>query len=301
MSSEKKTPIIVFAFNRLDSLKKTIASLLNNEEAKDSDLFVFVDGARSEKKDELDAVKKVQDFVRTIKGFGNLNYEFSSQNKGLGPSIISGVTKVVNQYGKAIVLEDDLILSKNFLKFMNEGLNLYEDEKKVFSICGYSNRVKKPSGYVYDTYFCTRSSSWGWATWKDRWNSVDWKLENWENYKKYKNRFNKWGGSDCFKMLNDWRIGKNKSWAIRFCFAEFLQDKVSLFPLVSKVKNDGFDGSGTNCKKYSRFKFDFDDDNCVRFSFPQDVGVNKELYKSAMRYHSISIRLWSKVMYFLKG
>lgn len=109
------------------------------------------------------------------------------------------------------------------------------------------------------------------------------------------------GGSDCFKMLNDWRIGKNRSWAIRFCFAQFLQHKVSLFPLISKVANNGFDGAGTNCKKYSRFVYDFDCGEDNKDSFPQEIRINLDLFKSAMRYHSISIRLWSKLMYMLKG
>ena len=299
MSSGKKAPIIIFAFNREAPLRRAVLSLLGNEEAKDSDLFIFVDGARVEKTGELDAVKSVQEFVKSIKGFKSLYYEFSTQNKGLGPSIISGVTKVINQYGRAIVLEDDLVLSKNFLSFMNEGLNLYENNEKVFSICGYSNRVKVPLNYKFDSYFCTRSSSWGWATWANRWNSVDWKLENWNEYEKCKKTFNKWGGSDCFKMLNDWRIGKNKSWAIRFCFAQFLQDKVSLFPTISKVANDGFDGTGTNCKKYSRFKFDFDELPKTNFSFPKDTGINRQLYKSAMAYHSVLVRIWSRLHYLL--
>lgn len=293
-------PIVVFAFNRLDSLKRTVASLLSNEESKESDLYVFVDGARSGNPAEFEAVREVQEFVKSISGFKSLNYEFSPQNKGLGPSVIYGVTRVINEFGKAIIVEDDLVLSKNFLAFMNKGLCEYEDQKKVFSVCGYSNRVKKPLGYGYDSYFCTRSSSWGWATWVDRWNSVDWDLNDWERYKILKKDFNQWGGSDSFKMLNDWRIGKNRSWAIRFCFAQFIQNKLSLFPIISKVSNNGFDGTGTNCKKYSRFKFDFDESNSKTFTYPQEISINRALYKSAMFYNSIIIRIWSKLMYILK-
>lgn len=292
-------PIVIFAFNRLEPLKRLIASLLENEEAKESDLFVFVDGAREGKTNEKELVENVQKYAESISGFKSVRCEFSLRNMGLGPSIISGVTRVVNQYGRVIVLEDDLVVSKNFLAFINDGLRLYEREQNVFSICGYSNRVKKPSDYNFDSYFCTRSSSWGWATWADRWNSVDWKLENWDKYKRTKRSFNKWGGSDCFKMLNDWRMGKNKSWAIRFCYAQFLQNKVSLFPIVSKVANFGFDGLGTNCKKYSRFKCDFDSGENKDFAHPQTFNINRVLYKSAMSYHSMLIRLWSRFRYII--
>lgn len=292
-------PIILFAFNRPDALRNTIQSLLLNEEAENSDLYIFVDGPRSNKPGDEEKVKTVQEYVQNIEGFKSLHYTFSEKNKGLGNSIIHGVTQVINQYGRAIVLEDDLVFAKNFLSYMNQGLDRYEKEKRVFSVCGYTNKVKISHGYEYDSYFCTRSSSWGWGTWADRWNSVDWELKDWNKYSKMGKAFNRWGGSDCFKMLNDWKNGRNHSWAIRFCFAQFLQDKLSLFPTASKVKNDGFDGQGTNCKKWSRFKYEFDDRGKKSFYFPTKTVVNKHLYKEAMSYHSIGIRIWSKIMYLI--
>lgn len=169
-------PVIIFAFNRPNALKNTVQSLLQNEEAKKSDLYIFVDGPRTNKPGESEKVHAVQMYANSIKGFKSVNCFFSIKNKGLGDSIIQGVTQIINKYGKAIVLEDDLVFASNFLAYMNQGLDKYKDEKQVFSICGYSNKVKIPKGYKYDTYFCTRSSSWGWGTWADRWNSVDWEL-----------------------------------------------------------------------------------------------------------------------------
>lgn len=291
------SPIIIFAFNRVDTLRNTVSSLLNNEEAKESELFVYVDGPRKQKPGEAEKVKTVQEFVKTINGFKNVTYSFSEENKGLGTSIIAGVTEVINRYGRAIVLEDDLVFSSNFLAFMNDGLNRYENEQKVFSICGYTNKVKVPKGYDHDAYFCTRSSSWGWGTWADRWNTVDWELKDWSRYKKMGRAFNRWGGSDCFRMLRSVKECGATSWAIRFGFFQFLQDKLSLFPIVSKVRNDGFDGAGTNCKKWSRFKYVFDDTGSKAFSMPSDISLNKKLYRSAMSYHTIMIRIWSRIMY----
>lgn len=292
-------PIIIFAFNRLDSLKATIASLLENEESGKSDLFIYVDGARNNKIGEKEKVQAVQEFVKSISGFKSIKYFFSEQNNGLGTSIIHGVSEVINQYDKVIVLEDDLIVSTNFLSFMNQGLDKYEKEEKVFSICGYTNKIKVPKSYPYDAYFCTRSSSWGWATWKDRWETVDWELKDWDRYSKMAYAFNKWGGSDCFRMLRSVKEGWGNSWAIRFCFSEFLQDKLSLFPITSKIKNDGFDGSGTNCKKWSRFKYEFDNGNKKKFKFPVEILLNRKLYKSAMSYHTILIRIYSRIMYII--
>lgn len=292
-------PIIVFAFNRPEALKNTIESLLKNEESKDSDIYVFVDGARDNRLGEDEKVRQVQELVKRINGFKSLHYTFSEKNKGLGNSIIQGVTQVINQYGKAIVLEDDLVFSTNFLSYMNQGLERYEKNEKVFSICGYSNKVKVPKDYNFDAYFCTRSSSWGWGTWADRWNSVDWDLKNWEKYSKMGKAFNKWGGSDCFRMLRYVKEKGASSWAIRFGFSQFLQDKLSLFPICSKVINDGFDGNGTNCKKWSRFKYDFDIEGKKVFRLPNQISLNKKLYKSAMSYHSILIRIYSRIMYLI--
>ena len=290
-------PIIIFAFNRLDVLQKCVNSLIGNTEAKDCDLYVFVDGPRTNKEGENVIVKSVCDYVKGIKGFKSLNYRFAESNQGLAPSVIAGVTEVINIYGKAIVVEDDLVVSENFLSYINQGLDKYKNERKVFSICGYSNRVKRPKGYEYDGYFCTRSSSWGWATWKDRWNSVDWELNDWSVHKKNSRRFNKWGGSDCWKMLNDWKKGRNSSWAIRFCYSQFLQDGLSLFPLKSKIANEGFDGRGTHGKKWTRTKFDFDISEDKLLRLPDKMTLNRSLVRSALRYNSIMVRIFSRIMY----
>lgn len=290
-------PIVVFAFNRLEPLKACIVSLQRNNEAAESNLIVFVDGPRQSKEGEKEKVEAVREYVKSITGFKSLNYHFSDINKKLGPSIIAGVTEVMSQYGKAIVVEDDLIVARNFLSFMNQGLDRYEKEKSVFSICGYTNLITPSSDYTYSTYFCTRSSSWGWATWVDRWNDIDWNLDEWNKHKKNKRAFNKWGGSDCWKMLNDWRCGRNQSWAIRFCYNEFIQNKLSLFPIKSLVDNRGFDGNGTNCKTWSRFKFEFDESGNKFVLFPDAIKIDYKLYRQAMSYHTIIIRVWSRIMY----
>lgn len=271
--------------------------MLANPEAIESDLYIFVDGPRQSNADDAEKVEEVKKYASSVSGFRNVVCRFSESNKGLGPSIINGVSDVISKYGKAIVVEDDLIVMPAFLKFVNQGLDKYQDDKNVWSVCGYSNKVNIPSNYPYDAYFCTRSSSWGWATWTDRWESVDWTFSRWEEWKTKKKEFNRWGGSDCFGMLNRCRIGENKSWAIRFCFSQFLQDKVSLFPIKSLVVNDGFDGEGSNCKRWSRFRYELFTGNNTKFAFPTGTEIEKKLFASAMRYHSLPARIYSRIMY----
>ena len=292
-------PIIIFAFNRLEPLMATVASVLRNTEAAESDLFVFVDGARSNKEGEEEKVKAVQEFVKTITGFKTVNYAFSEKNKGLGPSIIAGVTEIINKYRRAIVLEDDLVVQPNFLAFMNQGLQQYENVEKIFSISGYSNKMKIHKDYLYDAFVFNDSTSWSWATWKDRWDTIDWILEPFDQYKCHKSAFNKWNGSDSWGMLCSWHNGKIKSWSIRFNFAQYLQDRPTIAPIYSLVRNDGFDGSGTNCKSWSRFKYILESTGKKDFVWPESLVQDKRLTKQAMWYSSIPIRIYSRIMYII--
>ena len=292
-------PIVLFAFNRLEPLKRSVASLAGNSEAADTDLIVFVDGPRRDKEGEAEKVEAVRAYVKNISGFKSLTCHFSEANKKLGPSIIAGVTEVMNQYGRAIVIEDDLIASRNFLAYMNQGLDRYEQDKKVWSISGFGLKVRAPKSYEADAYFCPRSSSWGWATWKDRWMKCDWELKDWDAVVRNGKAFNRWGGSDCFGMLNGWHEGRNQSWAIRFCYNQFVNEALSLFPMVSKIDNEGFDGSGTNCRQYNRYKFDFDTSENKEFGLPESVYINKNLLGQFLRYYSIPLRAYSKLRYII--
>lgn len=295
------SPIVVFAFNRPEALRRCIASLQANDEAKDSPLYVFVDGPRKGNLDDAHKVQEVRDFVKEITGFKSLTYTFSDTNRGLASSIIAGVSQVIEEHGTVIVVEDDLVVTPTFLHFMNAGLGRYVDNERVFSICGYTNKINLPRGYESTSYFATRSSSWGWATWKSRWQTVDWQLDNWASHQQRAYDFNRWGGSDCWKMLNDWRYGRNSSWAIRFCYAQFQQQGLSLFPTLSKVSNEGFDGQGAHCKRYSRFRCQLDTSTDKRIRYPDCVRMLPEIQKECLKYHSIPRRIWSKIMYIVKG
>lgn len=292
-------PIVIFAFNRLDPLKKCVAALLENSEAAETDLIVYVDGPRAMKDGEKEKVVAVREYVKTITGFKSVTYHFSEVNKKLGPSIIIGVTEVVNQYGKVIVIEDDLIASRNLLSYMNQSLDYYEQDKAVWSISGFSCRVKVPKDYGAEAYFCPRSTSWGWATWKDRWMKCDWELKDWDTVVRNGKAFNRWGGSDCFGMLKGWHEGRNQSWAIRFCYNQFVNNALSLFPIISKIDNEGFDGSGTNCKCYNRYKFELDTAGRKVFKLPEVVSMNKCLRRQFMWYYSIPLRVYSKLRYII--
>ncbi len=153
-------PIILFVYNRPAHTKQTVESLKNNLLVKESDLFVFSDGPKNNLDEKL--VKEVRKYIKGINGFRQINIFEKNENKGLANSIINGVTQVLNEFKKSIVIEDDLVSSPFFVKYMNEALNFYQNENKIFSISGYSYPIDIPVKYNNDIYLLPRASSWGW-------------------------------------------------------------------------------------------------------------------------------------------
>ena len=293
-------PIIIFAFNRLEPLKRCVAALQENSESAESDLIVYVDGARPHKEGEAEKVKAVQEYVKSIPGFRNLTYTFSTDNKGLGPSIIAGVTEVIIKYGKVIVLEDDLVVVKGFLSYMNTMLDAYKDDNRIMQISGFSTTHSVPKGYNYDIYLNRRGESWSWATWADRWNTIDWEVRDYPELlkgKKQQNAFNEIG-SDLFGMLRGYMEGHNKSWAVRFCYAMFKQRKYTVAPMKSLVQNEGFNDDATNCKKsYNLYKYELNEEQTL-FQPVSNIQYVKSIDKSANRFWSIRYRVYGKIISF---
>lgn len=240
-------PVVVFVYNRPDLAKKTLESLKKDDLAQYTDLFIFSDGEKNLSQKEN--VRLVREYIHKIDGFKSVKIFEAAKNKGLAESVISGVTRVINEYGRIIVLEDDLIISRQFLSFMNDALNFYECNNNVWSISGYQLPFEMPKTYKESVYAAYRASSWGWGTWADRWNSVDWEILDFDSYK-----HNPWsnfmfcrGGRDLNKMLCAQMNGEIDSWAIRWCYNQFKQKKMTIYPVKSLVNNIGNDGRGTHC------------------------------------------------------
>ena len=241
----KLAPVVLFVYRR--DFKKTIDSLLKNNLANQTDLFIYSDGSKNDK--DLDDVIIVRDSIKEIYGFKSVTSINSEKNKGLANSIIDGVTRTINEYGRVIVLEDDLIVSKDFLEYMNDALNYYNNDKMIWSISGFGPNLPCLHNYNKSLYLSPRASSWGWASWKDQWNSVDWLAKDFDDLKKdlkLRGMF-ELGGNDMYKMLELQMLGKIDSWAIRWCFSQFLQNKYTVYPVKSKIINYGFyDNKGTH-------------------------------------------------------
>jgi hypothetical protein len=245
MKKNLLAPIALFVYNRPEHTKKTVEALKKNLLADKSNLYIFSDAPKTEK--DKEDVQKVRNYIKKINGFKKINLIKRKKNFGLADSIISGVTKIVNIHGKIIVLEDDLVTSKYFLRYMNDALNLYKDDKKVFGIAGYFYPIK---GILPEIFFVKLTNCWGWATWKDRWKFFEKdgkKLLSEIKIKNLKKKFDIDGSYPYTKMLRHQTEGKNNSWAIRWYASTFLNEGLFLYPKISLVKNIGFDESGVHC------------------------------------------------------
>ncbi|WP_170367916.1 glycosyltransferase family 2 protein [Ruegeria arenilitoris] len=254
IAPDKLAPICLFAFNRPDHTRQTLAALRDSPLAESSDLTVFVDGPRVPEEARLTG--EVVDIVAEAKGFRSVKLIKQSTNQGLAKSVIDGVTMMLDEHEQVIVLEDDIVVSPPFLEFMNRSLATLKCSDQVASISGYS----EPISNMPEAYFLRKGSSWGWATWRRVWNCVQWdgqallsELEASGRLKDLEFEAN----SGFHKMLEDQVASKNNSWAIRFYVWCFLNQKLHLLPGRSLVQNIGHDGSGTHCGNSEFWKTEF--------------------------------------------
>lgn len=238
-------PILLFVYNRPDHTSQVIKSLLTNSLAEQSELFIYSDAARDEESRE--AVSEVRALIHHVNGFARITIIEREENWGLARSIIDGVTTRVKEFGRVIVLEDDLIVAPHFLTFMNDALEMYKDEPKVGHIqaCEFFEDTTLP-----DTFLIKWIGSWGWATWERAWelfNPDGTALLQELEARKLTKEFDFNHAYRFTRMLRRQIEGKNNSWAIRWNASLFLKDVLSLNVGKSLVMNVGFDGSGTHC------------------------------------------------------
>lgn len=238
-------PIVLFVYNRPLHTRQTIEALKNNILADQSDVVVFSDAAKT--RASLGSVQEVRDYLKDIDGFKSVRIVEREENWGLARSIIHGVTEIVNQYGKVIVLEDDIVTAPNFLQFMNRALDFYEKEKEVWHISGWNYPIDSQG--LEEAFLWRVMNCWGWATWKDRWahfeKNTDKLLVEYNREDIY--RFNLDNAHDFWSQVKMNKSGRIDTWAIYWYATIFQKNGLCLGPTESLVQNVGFDGSGTHC------------------------------------------------------
>jgi len=239
-------PVALFVYNRPEHTRRTVEALQANVLAPESDLFVYSDAPNAEP--AVAKVKQVREYINSITGFKSVKVIEKSINCGVDRSIIAGVSELCNAYGSVIVLEDDLVTSPWFLRFMNEALLHYRNEEQVMQITG----SMFPIGSSDDgkSGFLGFISSWGWATWKRAWDQFDPSADAYITLKEdahRRNAFDLDGAYAFYEMLEQFVQGKLDAWDIRWYLSVFACEGLALFPTKSLVTNIGFDGSGVHC------------------------------------------------------
>jgi hypothetical protein len=238
-------PIALFVYNRPEHTRRTIKFLQQNLLADESRLYVFSDAAKN-KSDEI-AVNDVRELIKTITGFKSIKIIERKENLGLANSLISGVSQLIKDYGKAIIFEDDLLSSPYTLKYFNDALKHYETEEKVMHISGYmyplAGADKLPETFLYRA-----AHSWGWATWERAWLNFNPDIDDLiKSFTKEKIKaFSIDGTMNFWKQMQEFKKGKNNSWAIRWYASIFLKGGLTLNPSKSLIHNIGHDGTGVH-------------------------------------------------------
>lgn len=297
-------PIILFVYNRVEHTRQAVEALLENDLAEESNLYIFSDGPAS---GEESAVKKVRDYIHHISGFKEINIIERKNNYGIEKSETSAITEILSSYLEAIILEDDLVVAHNFLDYMNCALKKYSKEKKIFYISGYSH-LKKKSKRLPDSMLLSMPTTWGWATWRDRWiyfqeipkkSDVEKIINNRERLRRYDFNgayYRAWGNM----LVDQYKTGQY-TWDVSWHIAQFQNNALVLFPNQTLVKNIGFDGSGTHGEIRENVIADWTNvDTKVQF-YPDRIEespkIKKKVIKLMKKQHRIE-NIWSKLEQF---
>ena len=270
-------PVAVFAYKRMDKLEKCLESLDKCYLSENSDLYIFSDGYKGT--DDKILVEETRDFIRYYSKnsrFNSVNLSFSDHNKGLAGSIISGVSTVIKKFGRIIVVEDDLVVSEDFLIYLNGALDYYNDDKRYGSISAYSYPLKSLKNYDMDVYAMRKGECWGWGTWSDRWQDVDWQVSDFDKYfnsLKMRHDFDSLEiGLD--SMLCNQVAGRIDSWAVRWLYHLYKHNYFTVYPRFSKTSNNGFDNSGIHCDSTDKYQISLINEK-TEFEFNKVIPVRR--------------------------
>ena len=252
LASKSLAPILLFAYNRPIHTKQTLQALIQNPLAKESHLIIYSDAPKtSNHKEQVQQVRRylydiqAQNTAKSL--FLDITIIERPYNFGLADSIIDGVSQVMRDFGKAIILEDDIVVSPVFLDYMNASLERYSDNPKVWSISAWGFPID--SSGLGDCYFWRCPHCWGWASWSDRWQyfkrDIQWVFDNFNAHDIAYINFDGVGNYWNDFLLN--AQGKIKSWAIFNYLIAYKHNALTLTPNISYVKQIGFDGSGVHC------------------------------------------------------
>lgn len=301
IKAESLAPIVLTVYKRPWHTEQTLKALHANDLADQSILYVYSDGPKHlALEEDLKLIEEVRQLVNSKQWCKEVHLVESSENIGLVSSFVKSITEVVNKHGKVIVLEDDQITSKGFLKYMNEALVLYKDDEKVMHVSGYMYPSKFKSKET--TFFINVQSCPGWGTWKKAWAHYNHDAKDHLKYfgqnKKLRKKFDIEGHAYYFKQLELNAGPVHYSWAVRWYASCLRAEGLSLFPARSLVKNIGLDGTGEHCDPTNMY-----DVETVDYLAIQKIPLieNKKIRKSVDLFYKKNLKKSIHIKNLIKG
>lgn len=294
-------PVIVFTHKRLDKTVECLNALCQNKGSEKTDLIIFSDGPKTIS--DIESVENVRSYLRRFcdenKYFRKTELIISEKNKGLATSIIEGVTKVINEYGTAIVVEDDLVTAEDFIEYMNGALRFYENDERIGSISAFTVPMNCLKRYKKDVYITRKGDCWGWSTWKKYWNEVDWNVSSFDEYYSNANMRKEFDsiGAGLDSMLCAYMKGTLDVWAVRWCYHLYRNKLLTVYPTISRTKNIGVDGSGEHCAPLERMQTSLNEniEPCKFETLDLNLYLEKKAVEYEVGYENIIVRVLKRV------
>ena len=283
-------PIGISVYSRLNHLKQTINALRENTIAKSSKLYIFSDGPRPG--DEA-AVREMRNYLSSIDHFDEVVINEREINSRVNNNR-DGQKYLLEKYGKMIWMEEDIVTQRGFLEYMNNALDFYEDDEKVFSITGYTPPIELPTDYHDDVFFLQRFNAWGFGTWRNRYRKINMKINKDEYYKNIKssNLYKQLssGGNDIPRMVDADVHGRIDALDVKIMYQQAIYEWYTVYPRKSLVQNIGLDGSGLHCGMTDKFHHDKLWDKTSGFKFVEDIQLDNRVVSANRRFRRLSIK-----------
>jgi hypothetical protein len=256
-----------------------VDALAANSLAQDTTVYFFSDAPRPG--DEA-RVEDLRGYLRTVHGFSKVEIIERSENNRIVNNR-GGMKQLLEQYGKMIWLEEDIVTAPGFLAFMNEALAFYESDDEVISISGYSPPIDMPKNYRHEVYLLDRFCAWGFASWRRKFDP--WGISNQDIVvtPEITKRLSE-AGQDVPKMLNRVLTGDLDALDVKVMYHQALTGTRTLYPTRSLVQNTGHDGTGVHCVRTDKFKHRFLWDKTDTFEFVPNLKPHTEIVRANKRF-----------------
>ena len=245
------SPVVMTGYSRDTTLAKSLLYLSRCYGVEKHECYLFLDAPNCEM-DEQKCLKMRMVAEKAKKEYlPNLNIILRERNYGVPGNLIDAITNVINQYDRVIFFEDDVLVSRTFIEYIESCLKFYEADSRIFCINGFKfPYLRVPRRYKYDIYLNPRNMAWGFGIWKDRWSMVDFRMEDWNLFKGVEENLKRLdiAGRDLHSMIEAQLVGKIHTWDVQCSYYMVKNGLFAIEPRYSLTKNIGFGGNaGVHC------------------------------------------------------